>query len=538
MGSPRTSESSPWPVGRFSGGAFAQSLVFPAACAYRLMQAAVLGLLLAPAWLWGQEAAAPREEPTGWAAAMALETVVVDAVARAERSVVAIARERPRDNPRPNDEGPQFFAERSPEDPEYVPQEFGAGVVIDRSGLIVTNHHVLGDPTKNRYWVWVNRRPYLAEVKAADPWLDLAVLKIAAENLEPIRFGDGKAVKKGQFVVALGNPYAVARDGQPSATWGIVSNISRKAPPVAGRPAEAGSETLHHYGTLIQVDCRLQWGASGGALINLKGELVGLTTALAALEGYEASAGFAIPVDDVFRRTLETLKSGRKPEYGFLGVAPELLTIPERQRGERGVRVRQIVPGTPAARSDLKIGDVIVGVGGTPIVDSADLIRELSGHPADARIRLAVLRPDTNRPDAKSTGKKPGALRESEVPVELSKKFVGGTRQPYSLVPDRQWRGLKVEYSTAIPQFEERLGELDPEGCVAVIEVAPESAAWRAGLRPGGFVSHVDGQRVQRPTEFFTAVEGKAGSVRLKVTGVKTAGFKESDAIRVVDPET
>ncbi|MFO0869290.1 MAG: trypsin-like peptidase domain-containing protein [Pirellulales bacterium] len=475
----------------------------------------------------------PQGAPQAQPPVQALETAIVQAIARAEKSVVAIARERPRLNVRGDDAAPPFFVERSPDDPEYVPHEFGTGVIIDRAGLIVTNHHVLGDPSRNRYWVWVNRRPYPAEVKAADPWLDLAVLKIAADNLEPIRFGDGQAVRRGQFVVSLGNPYAVARDGQPSATWGIVSNLSRKSP--AARPAGGGAgtgasggaasgtaETLHHYGTLIQVDCRLQWGSSGGALVNLQGDLIGLTTALAALEGFEAQAGFAIPVDDTFRRTVETLKAGRKPEYGFLGVAPELLPLDRRQRGDGGVVVRQIVPGTPAAQSKLQPGDRIVQVGGVPVLDSAELIRELSRRPADSQVQLAVLRTETK-------GQPP---RTVEVGVELSKKYVGGPRLPYSQVPDPQWRGVRVEYCTAIAQFEERLSELDPDGCVALLEVQPQSPAWRAGLRPGSFVSHVEGRRVRRPADFYREVEGKDGAVRLRVTGAR-----DTEAVRVVEAE-
>ena len=145
-------------------------------------------------------------------------------------------------------------------------------------------------------------------------------------NLQPITFGDAATLKKGQIVIALGNPYAIARDGQPSASWGIISNLQRQAPsPRDGTRPSDGRETLHHFGTLIQTDARLELGTSGGALVNLKGEMIGLTTSLAALSGYERPGGFAIPVDDDFRRALETLKTGRLPDYGFLGVAPRTL---------------------------------------------------------------------------------------------------------------------------------------------------------------------------------------------------------------------
>src|SRR5207253_7102267 len=134
---------------------------------------------------------------------------------------------------------------------------------------------------------WIGRKPYRATVKAADPWFDLALLKVEGAGLKPISFGDGHSVKKGAFVIALGNPYAIARDGKPSASWGIISNLQRQAPPPrTATRASDGRETLHHYGTLIQTDARLELGTSGGALVNLKGEMIGLTTSLAALSGH------------------------------------------------------------------------------------------------------------------------------------------------------------------------------------------------------------------------------------------------------------
>ena len=470
-------------------------------------------------------------QPSGLQAALALQQVVVDSIGRAERSVVAIARERrsggdgARREPPMADDGVRAAAltDKAPDDPDYVPHEFGTGVVIDRAGLIVTNYHVLGDPKQNRYWVWVQKRPYLAEVKAADPWLDLAVLKISAENLEPVVFGDAKDVRRGQIVLSLGNPYAIARDGQPSATWGIVSNLSRRAPAdsaLRGKPSGRG-DTLHQYGTLIQTDCKLQLGTSGGALVNLKGELIGLTTALAAMEGSDAAAGFAIPVDETFKRVLDVMKAGRKPEYGFLGVAPELLSVAERQQGRVGVRVQQIVPGTPAARSGLRETDLITQVAGAAVGDVADLIREVSRWPAESTVELLVARDD-------GKGSRPKTVR---VPVELSKKHLGGPLPPFGQAPDRLWRGAKIDHATASPLFSERLRDVDPDGCVAVIDVEPDSPAWVAGLRPGMFVSHVEQQRVTWPREFWQRVAESAGPVRVRVTGIY-----DKEAVKVVAP--
>ena len=192
-----------------------------------------------------------------------------------------------------------------------------------------------------------------AKVKAADPWLDLAVLEIEAERPRSRSpFGDARDLKKGQFVIALGNPYAIARDGQPSAAWGIVSQSAsgkrRRREPARG-PA-SGRETLHHWGTLIQTDARLELGTSGGALVNLKGEMVGLTTSLAALAGYERPGGFAFPVDDDFPPCGGShSKSGGCRTMDFSASRRRHLAGDERQRGRAGALVDDVVPATPAA---------------------------------------------------------------------------------------------------------------------------------------------------------------------------------------------
>lgn len=485
-----------------------------------LASVALAALGCVPGAVSAQEAGSPG---TPAPAIAALERSLMESIARAERSVVAISRQpRPGTSPRGGVAGERDDArdadriglvpERSPEDPDFVPQDYATGVIVDRGGLIVTAYHALGDVARSRYWVTWQRKPYEATVRAADPWLDLAVLKIAADNLEPIKFGDARDLRRGRFVVALGNPFAIARDGHPSATWGIISNLSRRAPPAGGaddRRAAAPGETLHHYGTLIQTDARLHLGTSGGALVNLQGEMIGLTTTLAALEGYETAAGFAIPVDDVFLRTLETLKAGRKAEYGFLGVAPELLTLEERQAGGTGVRVLRAVPGTPAAKAGLLPDDLITHVAGVPIVDSTDLIRELSKWPVEAKVNLTVQRGVAAR------GVTPKPLT---VQVELAKKHLASSRPSLATVPDSTWRGLRVDYATAVPRFESKSREMDPQGCVLIADVDRDSPAWKAGLRPGGFISHVGTQRVGKPREFYSLVASLTGDVALRLS--------------------
>lgn len=448
----------------------------------------------------------PAQEPSGLQMAAAIEQVLVDAIAKAEKSVVAIARVR-------RDEG-EALGEADPTSPDFIPNEFGTGIVVDKRGLILTNYHVLGDITKNDYYVWTAHKPYRAKAKveAADGWLDLAVLKITADNLEPIELGDAKGLKKGQIVIALGNPYAIARDGEVSASWGIISNLHRQAPPSprTGR-AVPGKETLHHYGTLIQTDAKLTLGTSGGALLNLKGEMIGLTSSLAAGAQYEKAAGFAIPVDEDFKKALETLKSGHKAEFGFLGVGPENLAADLRRQGQFGVRINHIVPGSPAAKADLHFGDIVTHVNGAQVFDSNVLIREVSKLPVEAKVVLTLERGSTPRQRAKPMKKT----------VELSKKYLDFSRPSYSSIEEPAWRGLRVDYATAMPGMilndRGSTGELDPAGCVAVVEVERDSQAWKAGLRPWNLVSQVGNARVSTPKQFRDAVNGKTGAVALRV---------------------
>jgi serine protease Do len=468
---------------------------------------------------------APEKSPFEIAAAM--EKVVVDLVEQNEGSVVSIARVRTDERPSALadrfDQEPGFFPRGGfqnvvePTSPQFVPQEYATGVVLDAKGLILTTYHAIGAREKCKYFVWSNQRPFAAEVIAADPWLDLAVLKIDAPNLTPIKLGDAKTLRKGQFVIALGNPFGIARDGRPSAAWGLVSNLDRKAPAIDNPQDPIARPTLHHYGNLIETDARLEQGTSGGPLLNLQGEMIGLTTSLAAPGESGRSAGLAIPVDQALKDALEKLTQGREAEYGFLGLAPEVLSVEERQRGKHGARVSRVVPGTPAAELNLvetsytsDSSDVITHVDGEAVRDADHLILLLSRVAAGREVRLTVER--ATRGDDKSP-------RITQKRVKLSKKYLGDVVRPiYTTVSDPPWRGLTIDYATATPNFQERLSYLDPDGCLAVVEVARPSPAWDAGLRGGMFISHVGDERVTTPEQFRQLTSNRKDAVKLRTT--------------------
>jgi serine protease Do len=453
----------------------------------------------------GSLGAQPPSRPS---VAAALEETLVGVIAGAEKSVVAIARVKkppsgeifnrelrpdPLNLPRPNLLAP------NPADPNFIPNDFATGVVVDPDGLILTAYHALGEDSD--YYVALGDHQYHpAWIKAADPRADLAVLAIDANGLTPISLGDGTGVRKGQIVIVLGNPYAIARDGQVSAGWGIVSNMARKSAPVPTEFDTTGKTTLHHFGTLIQTDAKLNLGTSGGPLLDLQGRMVGLVTSLAAVAGYETAAGYAFPVDEAFRRAVDTLKQGREVEYGFLGVQTLNLSLDETLAGLQGTRVRRIVPGTPAEKSGMEPGDLVTAVNGKPVYDSDGLVLEVGRLPVESVVHLAVLRGD----------------RHLDLKVGLTKYPVRGKK--IVTAPAADWRGMRVDYPTAVADTDTLGGlEVRPfDAGVVATEVEENSPTWTAGLRPGCLVHHVDRQAVQTPKQFHAAVLGKQGDVRIQ----------------------
>jgi serine protease Do len=466
---------------------------------------------------------AVAEEVSGVALATAMQRVVVDVIARNEKSVVAIARIR-RQQPgeslnlelRPDPFGRANAAPVPVDvgDPDFIPNEYGTGVVVDRGGLILTAYHVLGEDSD--YYVWTHDgKYYRAWIKGADPRSDLAVLATDAVDLVPITFGDAAGLKRGQFVISLGNPYAIARDGQVSASWGIVSNLARKAPPTPSAADSSSKPTLHHYGTLIQTDAKLNLGSSGGPLLNLEGKMVGLTVALAAIRGYETAAGYAIPVDDTFRRVVDTLKQGREVEYGFLGIEPRNLRPQEIRSGMQGVRVDWVVPGTPAARCGLRPDDVVTAVNGRAVREADALVLQVGRLPVESVARLSLVR--NGRPRTLD-------VTLAKYPVR-GKKIVTTRSDP--------WRGMRIDYPTAVvdPNLPVRAGLDFSDQAVVVVDVEEDSPAWQAGLRPGMKVSHVGRTAVCTPGQFRAAVAGRSGPIQLRLVD-------EENPLRTVPPES
>ena len=387
-------------------------------------------------------------------------------------------------------------------DPAYVPRSFGSGVVIDADGLILTNYHVVQDATKIFIRLPGGKSGY-ADIHAADPRSDLAVLKLLNPNVLPLKaiaLGDADKLERGHFVLTLSNPFAAGfRDGQPSASWGVLSNIRRRAQ--NRLKEEERVKPLQYYGTLLQTDARMHLGCSGGALLNLSGEMVGLITSVAAIQGGETPGGFAIPVNAGMRRIIEVLKRGEEVDYGFLGVG-----FDERNGndGKLGVRLTAVGTGSPAfgdGKNLLRVDDILVAVNGQPIFDSDDIFVFVGMHLAGTKIKLHVRRHGVGL----------------SFDVTLAKLYVPGKSIASSTANRPYIHGLRVDYASLVVQQPPRWFTI-PAG-VLISDVQPDTKAERAKLKSGDVITHVNGAAVLSPAAFYLAVRGIQGPLDLTLHG-------------------
>jgi serine protease Do len=387
------------------------------------------------------------------------------------------------------------IAQHDLSDPTTVPESYGSGFVIDRSGLILTSAHVVRHATKI-YVRLPDKRGSWADLQACDPRSDLAVLKLLdpPADLKPVPLGDGSAIRTGQFVISIANGFTAGfrQSDDPTVGWGLVSKLRQRLDPAKNlNEMERHKITLHHYGTLIRTDAQTTPGCSGGALLDLDGKVIGLTTALAGIRGNQPG-GFAIPIDASTRRIIEVLKKGEEVEYGFLGVVLH-------NDSRFGVRIYRVTPGSPASRGGIMPNDQIVSVNGHPIRENDDLFLYVSMALAGTTARIEVSRG--------------GGLTQTRT-VKLAKFYVPGKVIAAKRPPARF--GLRVDYTSILtqrnpfPNFNRSM----PDG-VVVREVIGNSAADRALLQPDKVITQVNGRPVHSPAEFNEAIARTGKKVEL-----------------------
>jgi S1-C subfamily serine protease len=381
-----------------------------------------------------------------------------------------------------------------------IPESFGSGIVVDdKACLILTNYHVVRGATKVFVRFKGGKGSY-ANILAADPRSDLAVLDLINKlSLKAIKLGDGGKARKAQMVLSIANPFAAGvRDGSPSASWGIISNIRQRA----GGPVneEDRTKTLHQYGTLLQTDVRINLGCSGGALVDLNGELIGITSSLAGITGKDVPGGFAIPFTPSMRRIVEVLKKGQEVNYGFLGVG-----FNPGPAKTRGVVLSQVTLGSPARVAGLKKDDTVLEINGNPVEDVDDLFLALGTMLAGDQVPLVLSRPTRG-----------GGEERVRTQAVLAKFAVVGK----IIARNRpSFRGLRVDYTSLMvqqPLHHVFQPQAVPLG-VMVCEVKPKSPAATTPLKFGDVITRVNNRRVATPEQFYQEVNRLQGRVTLTV---------------------
>jgi len=369
-----------------------------------------------------------------------------------------------------NDFWRRFFGGPAPRGPQRQ-RSLGSGFIIDGDGSILTNNHVVENAQKIVVKLAADDQEYEAKVIGRDPKTDIAVIKINAKtNLPAATLGDSDRLEVGEWVVAIGNPFGL----DSTVTSGIVS--------AKGRHIGQGP-----YDNFIQTDASINPGNSGGPLINLRGEVIGINTAIFSRTGGNMGIGFAIPIN-LAKEVLPQLRGKGKVTRGFLGVliqkvTPEIAESLGMDKGN-GALVANVTKDGPADKAGVKVGDVIIEFDGKEVKDSSDLPIIVARTPVDRRARMKVLRDKKEITLTVSVGE----LKDEEVVASA---------------PEKGELGLTVQRLT--PQMAESLGLDKPEG-VVVTAIEPGSAADEAGIRRGDVIVEVDRKLIRNLDEYKKAI--------------------------------
>ena len=369
----------------------------------------------------------------------------------------------------------RFFGGGSGGPREQVQRSLGSGVIVDGSGLVVTNNHVIENADQIKVAL-ADKREFDADVVLKDARSDLAVLRIKAgrERFTPVDFGDSDALQVGDLVLAIGNPFGVGQ----TVTHGIVSAVAR---------TQVG---ITDYQFFIQTDAAINPGNSGGALVDLSGRLVGINTAIFSRSGGSQGIGFAIPANMV-KAVVASAKGGasvvRRPWLGakLQAVTPEIaeslgLRLPT------GALVASVVPGSPAARAGLKPSDLIAAIDGQAIEDPNAFDYRFATRPLGGTAQIDVMRA--------------GKTVKLTVPLEVAPDI---GRNEIVLTGRSPFQGAKVANISPAVADELHL-DSDAEG-VVITDLADGAAAAGVGFQKGDIITAVNGQKIAKTSDLEKA---------------------------------
>lgn len=358
-------------------------------------------------------------------------------------------------------------------------RSLGSGVIVNSTGYVLTNNHIVEDATEVTVSL-SDDREFAGRVVGADPGTDIALLKINAEGLPTIPFADSSKVEVGDLALAIGNPFGLGR----SVTMGIVSAMGR------------GGLGIEDYEDFIQTDASINPGSSGGALTNVRGELIGVNTAILSPDGLSLGIGFAVPSNMVREVMNQILRTGRVSR-GFMGVLLQDITPEIAQAMKlgktRGALVGDVATDTPASRAGIQPGDVIVAADGKPVAARRELQLLIASKTPGSGISLKVRRD--------------GALRDvtltlAETPQDAKTQSEETASAPAEDTSSR----LGIAVSDLTPQIRHKLEIPATVKGVIVAEVDEGRAAAEAGILPGDVIQELNRKPVGTADEFEEAV--------------------------------
>jgi serine protease Do len=397
---------------------------------------------------------------------------------------------------------PEGFDFSAPQQPREE-QGTGSGVIVETDGktaYIVTNNHVAGNASEMVVTLSDGREIRDAKLVGADPKTDLAVVKIEADRIIPAKWGDSDTLEKGDVILAFGSPFGYVG----SMTHGIVSSLHRQAGIIRGQFA---------YENFIQVDAPINPGNSGGPLVNLKGEIVGINTAIATESGGFQGVGFTIPSNQV-KHVYSAIKDKGRVVRGWLGVEitdvskdpklAESLGYTEKD----GVMVMGIMRRTPAF-GKLQRGDIITSMDGKPVATMQDLRNRIAMLSPLTEVKFTVLRNGKSTDLTIALGEQPDDLSTVAAAPNAPGNNADSATTPASL-------GL-TRIAPASPELTQRFSLDEGVDGVVVLNVRPGSAASNVNIRPGDMITQVEDKQIHGIDDLTNALAGKDVAKGIKV---------------------
>jgi serine protease Do len=373
---------------------------------------------------------------------------------------------------------PRQRQQQQPRQQKQIRKGQGSGFIISADGYIMTNNHVVEGAEKINVKL-SDDREMSAKVVGTDPETDVAVIKIDANNLPTVQLGDSDKLKVGEWVIAIGSPFGLSH----TVTAGIVSAKGR---------SRIG---LSEYEDFIQTDAAINFGNSGGPLLNIDGKVVGINSAIFSRSGGYMGIGFAIPIN-MAKYVYDQIRTGGKVTRGYVGIYGEDVS-PEMAehfgvKNRKGILVDKVIEGSPAGKGGIEKGDIIVKTDGNTVGDWNNFRNVIARLAPGTKVNLTVIRN--------------GEEKELEIKLEAKESKAASAE-----TEDKGAKQLGINVQDLTPELAQQFGYKDEKSGVIVTDVDPASPAADAGISQGTLIAEVNRQKVENAQDFWKLVKKTEG---------------------------